>query len=222
MNHPLLRLTAALILAASYYHGLFGPDDAVALGAPDQRVVRDIEESQVAFAEGRYADALLPTERVTRKVPQALYFNRLARIHRHLNHPREEAQAWEGVFRLSPTPEDACPDLAQAYDRIPDAEAALRAYERCLEVDPENPDSLLFVGRAYNGAGRKVEARNVLEKALKLAPNYADLYLLLGVRHYADGRIAQARPLFEKFLALAPQRREEVAVWLDRTKAVHR
>ncbi len=99
--------------------------------------LRDIEASRVAFTAERYADALEPTERLTLQFPtQAVYFDRLARIQHGLGRPQREARAWEGVFRTSPTPENACPMLARPTTRIPDPVRALDAYERCVQVSP--------------------------------------------------------------------------------------
>ena len=225
MRRPAIRLAFAVVLLALYYQTLLGT--ATPTAAPpvtaDDATLRDIDASQLAFSTGRYAEALAPTERLTQKLPgQAMYFDRLARILRELGRPRDEARAWEEVFRTSPTPVDACPMLAAAYDRIPDPARALSAYERCLQVEPQDPDLLLFLGRAYNAAERAGEARHVLEQALAIAPEYPDVHLLLGVRNFADGDLATARSRFERFLTLAPERQAEVTVWLERTRQVAR
>jgi tetratricopeptide (TPR) repeat protein len=219
MRGPLVRLASALVLLVLYHRTLLGTAAPAAAPVADSKTLRDIETSQTAFSVGRYADALEPTERLTTQLPgQAIYFERLARIQHELGRPGEEARAWEGVFRASPTPVDACPMLAVAYERIPDRTQALRAYERCAEVAPDNADLLLTLGRAYSEAGRSDEARRVLEQALAVAPQYPDIYLVLGVRNFADGDRQTARAQFERFLALAPERRDEVTSWLDRTR----
>lgn len=220
---PLIRVACAAVLLAGYYFALF-PRTAPPLAAAslsDTSILRDIDASDVAFTGGRYAEALEPTQRLTEKMPsQAKYFARLATIQHELQKYSDEARSWEGVFAASPTPSDACPAIGQAYEAAKDEARALNAYERCAEVDPENPDSLLFLGRAYNGASRAADARRVLEKAVAMSPDYPDLHLLLGVRNFADGRLAESRQQFERFLELAPGRRDEVAVWLERTSAV--
>jgi cytochrome c-type biogenesis protein CcmH/NrfG len=221
MSGPLFRLAAAVVLLAAYHRWLIAaavPAHAAAAVSP--AILRDIDASQSAFSAGRYRDALPPTERLTVALPsQAIYFDRLARIRHELGDARQEALAWEGVFRTSPTPADACPMLAQAYDAARDSARTLDAYERCVQVDPDNPDALLYLGRAYNAAERAADARRMLERALTVAPLYPDIHLLLGVREFADGHIAEARSRFERFLELSPGRRDEVAVWLERTGA---
>jgi tetratricopeptide (TPR) repeat protein len=219
MRSPVIRFVSAALLLALYARGVVADSGPAVAASADADLLRDIDDSQIAFSAGRYAEALEPTRRLTIRMPtQAMYFDRLARIHRELGHAREEAQALEGVYRTSPTPEDACPAIAQAYDRMPDPTAALGAYERCATLIPDDPDSHVFLGRAYNAAGRAAEAGAALERALALAPEYPDVHLLLGIHEYGNGRIAEARARFERFLALAPNRREEVGVWLERTR----
>jgi tetratricopeptide (TPR) repeat protein len=218
MRSPIIRLVSAVLLLALYVRVVVAPPPAAAASA-DPDLLRDIDRSQIAFSAGKYAEALEPTTRLTVRMPtQAMYFNRLARIHHELGHARQEAQALESVFRTSPTAEDACPALAEAYGRVPDSAAALDAYRRCAAATPGDPDAQLFLGRAYRDAGRPAEASEALERALVLAPDYPDVHLLLGIQEYAGGRIAEARTRFERFLALVPDRRDEVAVWLARTR----
>jgi tetratricopeptide (TPR) repeat protein len=219
LSHPLARVAVAVVLLGVYYQTLFGGTPPAPTAVGESPAIRDIEDSQLAFSAGDYAGALEPTRRLTLQFPtQAMYFDRLARIQQKAGTPLDEARAWEGVFRTSPTPVDACPMMPAAYERIPDPARAIDAYERCVEADPDDPDLLLYLGRAYTAAGRAGPARAALEKALALAPEYPDVYLLLGVRTFADGQRQSARSLFERFVALAPERREEAAVWLERTK----
>jgi tetratricopeptide (TPR) repeat protein len=223
MRRPSIRLAFAVTLLAAYYLTLFDTAAPAATPIIEQATRRDIEKSAAAFSAGEYAAALEPTKHLTERLPtQAIYFDRLARIQQKLGNYGDESKAWEGVFRTSPTPVDACPMLGQVYERLSDTSRAVDAYERCLSVEPTNPDLLLFLGRAYSGAGRATDAQRVLEQALTFAPDYPDVHLVLGVRNFADGRLADARTRFERFLELAPDRREEVAVWLDRTREVAR
>jgi tetratricopeptide (TPR) repeat protein len=221
MRGAFTRLVVSLALIATYYLTLFGFGAAAPAAAPlvDATISRDIERSTQAFSTRRYSDALEPTRRLTERLPsQPIYFDRLARIEHELGQFREEAGAWEGVFRTSPTPVDACPMIAEAYEKSSDAARAIGAYERCVAAEPQNPDLLLFLGRAYNAANRAQDAQRVLEQGVSISPEYPDLYLLLGVRNFADGNLTGARARFERFLALAPERRDEVAVWLERTR----
>ena len=223
MRRPSIRLAFALALLAAYYLTLFDTAAPAATPMVEERTRRDLETSAAAFSAGEYAAALEPTKRLTERLPtQAIYFDRLARIQQKLGNFGDEAKAWEGVFRTSPTPVDACPMMATAYEKVGDNARALDAFQRCVSVEPQNPDLLLVLGRAYSAAGRAAEAEQVLEQALAITPDYPDIHLVLGVRNFADGRLTDARVRFERFRELAPERGDEVAVWLDRTKEVAR
>ena len=116
MRGPIIRCAIALVLLAVYYRTLLGTAAPAPAQFGEEAARRDIEASRVAFVAGRYAEALDATERLTKQFPtQAIYFDRLARIHHRLGRPQREARAWEGVFRTSPTPADACPMALESW-----------------------------------------------------------------------------------------------------------
>ena len=117
----------------------------------------------------------------------------------------------------SPTPVDACPMIAEAYQAAGQPADAIGAWQRCSELPPINPDFHVYLGEALIDADRPAEARRAFERGLAVDELYPDLHLLLGVRQFADGERDAARASFEKFLALAPSRRAEVEVWLRRS-----
>ena len=119
--------------------------------------------------------------------------------------------------------------VADACRRLPDDRHRVRPKQRqrpsaygpkaqTQHAEPQNPDLLLFLGRAYNAANRAQDAQRVLDQALAISPDYPDVHLLLGIRNFADGHLRSARDRFERFLALAPDRRDEVEVWIERTR----
>ena len=214
------RLAGSAIVLATYYWTLF-VSPAGGVDADELRLRNDIEASLRWFTAGRFADALGPTQRVSRQLPtQAIYHQRLALIFRQLERPADEVREWEAMKAASPTPIDGCPMIAEAYRRDQREDRALIAFEWCAGLKPSNPDFELFFGQALLRAGRNAEARAAFERGLALSPGYADLHLLLGIRQFAEGQLRSARSSFERFLVLAPDRRDEVAPWLDRTRPV--
>ena len=218
---PFARATTAAIVLGLYYWFLIAFPFNQPTGAADTQVDRDILASRTLFETGRFAEALPPTERLTKEMAsQPTFHERLARIYHELNRFADEARAWETVMALSPTPIDACPMVAHAYQRAGDSAQELAALERCSSLPPLDPDFLLMLGQALLRADRKVEARQAFERGLELDSRYPDLHLLLGVRQFDDREPAAARRSFERFLELAPSRRDEVAAWLKRTGSV--
>jgi Flp pilus assembly protein TadD len=100
--------------------------------------------------------------------PEVVYW--IAVIHSGLNDWPSAASAWEEYMRLSSTPGEACPALADAYTRMGDAGEALAAYERCVRFDPTDSDRLFDLAGAYERAGRIVDAVPAYKQAATLDP----------------------------------------------------
>jgi cytochrome c-type biogenesis protein CcmH/NrfG len=214
---PGARAIGAAVILAAYYWLLIAHPFAQKADAIDLQLQADIRDSRALFDAKKFVEALPPTERLTTQLAsQALYHDRHAQILHELHRPADEAKAWEQVMATSPTPVDACPMIAQAYQQAGDQQRALDAFERCAELPPLNPDFLVYLGQALLKADRTAEARRAFERGLAIDPTYPDLHLLLGIRRFADGDRDGARAGFETFLKLAPARRDEVAIWLER------
>jgi tetratricopeptide (TPR) repeat protein len=213
------RLAGAAIVLAIYYWALIARPAATPVFNAEAQLQSDIQSSLTLFAANRFAEALAPTQRIVERWPsQALFHERLALIFQKLDRPADEVGEWEAMMTTSPTPIDACPMVANAYRRIDREDQALAAFERCAALPPANPDFQLFLGQALLRVDRKGDARRAFERGLQLDASYPDLHLLIGIRQFEDRQIPEARASFERFLALAPERRDEVAVWLERTE----
>jgi len=219
MDRPALRTASAAVILAAYYFLLATQPFARTSDSADRQLDQDIRDSRALFDAGRFAEALPVTARLAGQLnTQAVYHERHAQILHQLHRPAEEAQAWEQMMAASPTPVDACPMIAEAYEQAGAADRALATFERCAALPPLNPDFLLFLGQALLKADRKAEARAAFERGLVVDRTYPDLHFLLGIRKFDDGERAGALESFETFAQLAPQRRAEVDVWLERAR----
>jgi tetratricopeptide (TPR) repeat protein len=217
MRTPGARVAGAAVILAAYYWLLILHPFAQTAEASDLQLQNDIRDSRALFDARKFSEALPPTERLAAQLStQSIYHDRLAQIFHELKRPADEAKAWERVMATSPTPVDACPMVAQAYQQAGDEDKALAAFERCAELPPLNPDFLLYLGQSLLKANRDAEARAAFQRGLEIDETYPDLHLLLGIRKFADGDRDGARADFERFVQLAPARRDEAAVWLDR------
>lgn len=219
MRNAGARFVGAVVGLAAYYWILFGNPVATSLEPAEAQLQQDIEASLSLFEAGRFTDALPPTQRLAEQWPnQAIVQQRLALIFQKIDRAAEEVRAWEAFIAASPTPIDACPMLAEAYRRNNRADLALEALERCAGLRPANPDFLVLLGQELLKANRPTEARRAFERGLEIDAAHPDLHLQLGIRQFAERRFMEARASFERFLALAPTRRDEVAIWLERTE----
>lgn len=121
------------------------------------------------IVERRYAEALPQVAALHERYPaEWLVAMWLARAHHGVGHWREEADAWEQFVRLSPAPQESCPALPQAYERLGSEARALAAYERCVRFDPSDPGPLADLAGAYVRAGRNEEALALYRRAAAL------------------------------------------------------
>jgi tetratricopeptide (TPR) repeat protein len=170
---PWARLVATLVLVWLFVWALV-PGEAPTSGEePD--VEQWILASRDEFAGGRWAAALGPTRALVERFPsQQVYSDRLARIYFHLGKPVEEAAAWEQFVKSSSTPQDACPALAQAYERAGDRDASLQAFERCRDFDPMSAEGWFFLGQAYRRVRRHADALQTFREAVRIDPLHPD------------------------------------------------
>jgi tetratricopeptide (TPR) repeat protein len=168
--------TRALLLATlAAAYGASGASDRIAALAHPNRfdaflpLARAVE---LRIGAGRFAEAQPLADTLAHTYPTAplIAFWR-AQIRRGLGDAAGEASAWEDYVRLSETPAEACPAIAEAYARGGRADRALDAYRRCAGFAPEDSDRLLDLGDAYQRAGRGAEAAAAFARALPLDPD---------------------------------------------------
>ena len=120
----------------------------------------------------RFAEALPQIESLHASYPDEWLVSMwLARAHHALGHWRAEADAWESFARQSPAPQESCPWLPVAYERLGDDERALAAYERCTLFDRSDPGPFADLGAAYLRRGRANDAEMAYRAAAELAPD---------------------------------------------------
>lgn len=161
--------------------------------------------SRAAFDTGHWQEALGPTSTLVERFPnQQVFAERLARVYLGLNDPAKEADAWERFVRVSPTPEDACPTIAEAYWRAGDHETSLEASIRCRDFDPMSGELHYYLGRAYERANRPADARTSYEAALKVEPPHVDTRVALAGMLLREGKAKEASDVISRALPVNP------------------
>lgn len=169
---PSLRTIVLVALAAAYgltFARTAQPEDGSKRADPLSPQGRAIER---ALAEGRPDEALSLAQDVRRAFPGDPFLSYLlATIYKALDQPAHEAEAWEEYIRTSTTPADACPFVAQAYDRLGERERALERFRLCVALQPDDPDRRVDLAEAYERAGKTDLANAAYREAAPLDLN---------------------------------------------------
>jgi tetratricopeptide (TPR) repeat protein len=172
--------------------GIFGwtlSPRALPASEGDAEVEKLLAVSREAFDKRNWDAALGPTTALVERFPnQQVFAERLARIYAGLDKAADEASAWELFLRVSPTPEDACPAVAEAYWRAGDPDKSLEASIRCRDFDPLSGELHYYLGRAYERAGRAADARASYEAALAVEPPHVDTRVALAGMLLREGK----------------------------------
>jgi tetratricopeptide (TPR) repeat protein len=203
MRTAILRSAGSLVLLVFYGWAIFArPTDA---GASPEDLQALAEYSRTSFEAGRYADALPPTLTLHDARPaNLLYLKRLAGIYGKLERAGDEAAAWERFLASSPTPQEACPHLGDAYFRMGLIERSVDASARCQAFDPTDPDANYYLARAHLRGGRLREAREGAGTLVAERPDHVDALLILGLAFQREGNLAEARKALERGVQLEP------------------
>lgn len=173
--------------------------------AADVEAEKLLALSRQAFDKGNWDAALGPTAALVERFPnQQVFAERLARIYAGLDRAADEAAAWERFLRVSPTPEDACPTVAEAYWRAGDQEKSLDASIRCRDYDPMSGELHYYLGRAYERAARPADARASYLKALEVEPPHVDTRVALAGMLLREGRNREALDVIAASLPVNP------------------
>jgi tetratricopeptide (TPR) repeat protein len=142
-----------------------------------------------AIGERRFRDALPIVDSLQRSYPNHPLPAYLAALtFRGLDRPAEEAAAWEDYLRSSAHPVDACPHIAEAYERSGDGSRALTALTRCAEFDPKEPERWLDLGDGFARAGQEDRAAAAWRRALDVDPLHPIAAARLSPAATAGGR----------------------------------
>ena len=116
----------------------------------------------------------------------------------------EEASRYlESLVAISPHPAYLT-NLAEAYRRNGQLDAAIAACERALAADPDLPEAHHNLGLTRMNAGDPAHALPELERALELRPDSAQFHVSLAWALLALGQVGESIAHCQRAIALAP------------------
>ena len=193
------------VLSLAIFGWTLAPRGAPVGRTGDTEAEQLLAGSRRAFDDRDWQKALAPTVALVERYPnQQVFAERLARVYAGLGKAADEAAAWERFLRVSPTPADACPAVAEAYWRVGDREKSLDASIRCRDFGPLNGELNYHLGRAYERAEKPEEARTAYEEALRVEPPHVDTRVALSGLLLRLGRAQQAMDVIKVSVPVNP------------------
>ncbi|MGK2858524.1 MAG: tetratricopeptide repeat protein [Thermoanaerobaculia bacterium] len=160
---------------------------AEALRADATRIGVLFEASRKKVEEKDWiAAATLSRQLVARDPENHVYLKQLATTLRPLGRYSEEAESWERFMKVAPNPAQACPTIAEAWQKAGRPDRALLAYERCYQLAPQDVDTIFYLARSYERARRARDARALYQKGMELSPGYLDMAVGLGRTYLSE------------------------------------
>jgi tetratricopeptide (TPR) repeat protein len=181
-------------------------DDTTSPNALSTAATRELlEESRALIQSNRLEEALVPLKKLHAAYPEdQIYSQQMAETYERLSMFREAAESWENYLEYSPTPIEACPQIAFAYQKQGKRREALKAFERCWSIDEQNVDSIVSYAHALEMEGQFGRAKELYQKGVRLAPHYPDLAVGLARVQARMGEAAAARPRIDAVLREHP------------------
>jgi tetratricopeptide (TPR) repeat protein len=120
------------------------------------------------------------------------------------NEPAKAVEHFKRTLSLKPDYDLAVMNLAQAYRRLGDDDAALAGFEHYLKIDPKDPFVHYQMGEIWMDRGDLPRAEQLFQRALELDANVASARNALGVVTLKKGDVAGAERLIREALAIKP------------------
>jgi choline-sulfatase len=120
------------------------------------------------------------------------------------NQPTKAVEYFKKTLSLKPDYDLAVMNLAQAYRRLGDDDAALAGFERYLQIDPKDPFVHYQMGEIWMDRGDLARAEQLFRHALELDHSVASARNALGVVALKRGDVDGAERAIREAIAIKP------------------
>jgi tetratricopeptide (TPR) repeat protein len=217
--HKLIRIVAPAAALGCYLWAASADPRAHSIqdGAADVLSLEEsrqiLEESKLLQRQGQNQRALENLLKLYEAYPDnQIYSEELATLYGHLGNHREEAAYWEDFMRHAPLPEEACPQIGQAYEHQGLRTEATDAFRRCLALQPNNPDSIFYLAHTLEMSREYMEAEGLYERGTAVDPLSFDMRTSLARVKLRLGKIADARRIAAKVIDEKPDYVDDLLV----------
>lgn len=124
----------------------------------------------------------------------------------------EEARLWQEFMRKSPDPQQACPAIGKAYERIGEIGTSIRAFEKCAALEPDNPDILIPFAHALQAKSDFSRAAGLYHQCLLKDPRNMDARTGLALIALRQNRLSAAAQAANEVLQVAPDNTDALLI----------
>lgn len=124
----------------------------------------------------------------------------------------EEARLWQEFMRTSPQPQQACPAIGKAYERIGDIGASIRAFGKCAALEPGNADILIPFAHALQAKSDFPRAAALYHQCLTKDPKNLDARTGLALIALRQNRLGAAAQAANDVLNIAPNNTDALLI----------
>jgi serine/threonine protein kinase/tetratricopeptide (TPR) repeat protein/TolB-like protein len=116
----------------------------------------------------------------------------------------EAAKELSDALAIDARNDDACRELASAYQSLGRLEAAEQTFQKAIELRPQYWANYSWLGEFYLGQGRYEQAIPILRRITELIPDSHWGYNELGMAYYSLGRLDQAAAMYRRAIQIQP------------------
>lgn len=124
----------------------------------------------------------------------------------------DEAGLWKQFMERAPLPQEACPAIGKAYERVGEIDESIAAYEQCVSFEPGNPDLLIAFAHAVQGKRDFNRAAALYHQAILKDPRNLDAQTGLALVDLKQNQVQDADAAAAKILRQAPENTDALLI----------
>ncbi|MBV9612775.1 MAG: tetratricopeptide repeat protein [Acidobacteriaceae bacterium] len=115
-----------------------------------------------------------------------------------------EAKLWQQFMDGAPLPQQACPQIAKAYEHAGEIDDSVQSFEKCMSLDPANMDTVAAFAHVLQVKGDFARAATLFRQCLSKDPKNLDAQNGLALIELKQDHLREAQDAVQKILRTAP------------------
>jgi tetratricopeptide (TPR) repeat protein len=124
----------------------------------------------------------------------------------------DEARLWQAFMDHAPLPQQACPAIGRAYERVGQIDKSVEAFEKCVSLDPGNLDILIAFAHALQTKSDFSRAAELYRQCLSKDPRKMDARTGLALIALKQNHLDEAGKDADGVLHVAPDNTDALLI----------